>query len=453
MLWLNRDSFTYGYFGEDYHWLVRTRSTLWEAMRPTAGDFYRPFAVNIPYLLAGRLPHGLLLWKIFGFALTFAGYVLLWRWLERLSGRRVLGFIFATFWLFHPAHPYGLLYPNAFDYVLMPVLLISLLLAIECGRQRLALILLAVSCFSKEIAFAFPLLFLLPAWNKKKFAFPREFFFACAIVAVALAVHHGLATEKAGGYLLASSPREIWENFLYLGGRTFLRPYLWNILGWSSLIAAFLASASPKRMPGALLLLMAVFFLPLCLLHDVQTENLGSLFWIFPLGATAALLNGAKFLKKKWQLAPAAAVVFAAQAVTPSGRQAHDLTAARAAIFSSVLERARPLLADCGAFDKVVTQGLPLVLGYDREAEFAVWGLREAYPHLRFFLWKPQAGYVPDLAEPRKWLWVDRTQAEGHPTLIFSRDSEGQLKVEGKNLKNCEGGALEREALTPPTDT
>lgn len=436
-LWINQGAFALGYFGEDYMWLFRTENSgFLDALRPTGG-FYRPLAVNLPYFLFTHLANGLYLWKVTALIVTFAGYLVLWLWLTRLTNESALSLGLATFWLFHPSNAYGIYYANAFDYVLSAPLLIFLLYALELRAWKTALALLAAACLSKELAFGFPLLFLL---RQKQMPWWVLAVSIAGPICLAL-VHHGFAGGMVGGFSLSLAPKAVYRHFLYLGGNTFFgrSSWWWHCFGWLLVIFGaistyFSQNRAALNRGGELLLIAAALFLPLCLFNNILTRDLGPIYWALLLASAALGLHRASPRLRRWF--GWKRIAFLGVLISAFSPYVRNYNTEMAEAHKNFVDQASERLAGCGLFDRVVLSGLETIDPFPDTSEWLVWGLMRKFPKVHFYLLPPPA--VGRYASPYyPLLWVEEWQAAGHPRLQVSKMA-GLLRFSGPDPA-CQG--------------
>ena len=456
---LNHDTFQFGYAVEDNAWLLRvTDSSFWSALRPVPGDYYRPISANIPYLIFSPLKYGLWLWKATSFVVLFLAYGFIISWMGQMAKNRWIGLALATVWLFHPSQSYGIYYVNAFDYVIFPFLLILLLWLLENEKYYWALFVLGLACFSKEMAFAFPFLFLIPTELKKdrpKIILPG----AILVVIAAFLVHRGFSLQSAGGFHFAYSVHEVFKNGLYHFFRIFLQgpaglslDLLWYCVACFLFLAAQIFGLWKGNYPAQrkayfLILAACLFFLPIPMLHRLLSIHLGPIFWVFLLGSVAAgkLFSG---WKESRQVFLSVFLIFGLMFWACFASESRTRIKTFILDNTEVFAIAEPLLRQCGVFDRVVTSGLESVLRGDENAESAIWGFRLRYPHVRFFLEKPSRPVEID--QRSRLMWVELWQISGYPKIQFSLDSHGHVVAASSGDGKCKGSLLEQEALNPP---
>lgn len=421
---LHAPSFGTGWFEEDFSWLALVAGGDWRTLLPMAGGYYRPLAVNLPYLLFGNLAHGPALWAALAWLLVLAGAQTLYRWLRELAVPAAYALGAALLWLACPSQFFALYYRNAFDYVLFPLLTLLFLRDNARGRHGAAFLWFALACGTKEMAYALPLFFLPRS--------PRWFLAGAAFVALFLGMHSGLrlANETTlAGFTPAGpalEPLLAFTNQLVLGKTLAPGSVPWHALAWAwvgwGLARGNIAGirAATARLWPALAL-----FAPLFFLRGVYFEHLALVF--FPLALAFAGVAARERAQSPWPAATLAlAVAVAVSLSAPDTRLQQKDWSNR---FHQVIERSEPALRglkNCGNRDRVVTSGLENVFFDAMHAEHALWGLRYAHPGTVFYL----LGETPDSTiAPHRTMWISEKAAQNLARLHFTFNYQTGMTV------------------------
>ena len=464
---LHAVSFRLPYFGEDFEWLEHISGRdIFGALRSEPGVFFRPLATSLPYFLAEMIPHGRLWWKVIAMLLLSGSGLLFWLWLrERLRNDWLaLVLVLVVFWWYQPSQAYGLLYPNAFDYVLNSFFLLGFFVAAQRRKFGWAMAAMVAGCLSKEMMLALPLCLW---WWRKEFAVPQKWLVAItAITPAFLFFHHGFSFggKKMGGFSLATRWVEIQDNFLGLAGKTFTgNTGSANVDRWYFIASALLILTASLalweqrwrdlRRATGYIILAAVFFLPLVFLRNFRSEHLGPIYWVFLIVAAAEMLGANRAGVWRSFLAPvfalAAVGVIFSWGVTAGGVRERYI--ARADLYFQVLLSTQEKLVGCGRYDQVVLEGLEKVMDSENDARHAAMGLQWINPGAQFFLLRNPGPPYDNPIPNHMPQWAERAQITGHPFFSITRgQGASKLRVQPLGTALCQTSS---EAMYPGTGT
>lgn len=449
LLFLHARSFSLWYYGEDYLWLYYVSGlSFLEVIRPAAGAFYRPLSTNIPFYVFSRFEEGRLVWKALAFACLGISAGWMWAWTKDVSRSPWIALWLTVAWLFNPAQSFGLLYVVAFNYILSPMFLLGFFYCLQKRKFGAALVCFILGLLVKEFFIAVPILFLL--W-RKEYSIPMKFFWiSLAVAALSLLFRGGISLEqkRMGVYALSFDFASLAGHIRYLTGKTFFGATgfpsvdAWYWYAWGLVIAAVAGAAliprSRREMVGVYRHFLAafIFFVPVALIPGVLTEDLGPFYWIFLFGAAAEAWAALQWkIRGAWGAATLGVLGFWLHGF--SAGEFRERYIGLEAKYFQLVQKSLPLLSVCGKFDQIVTVGLEEIFESELYAEFAALALRRAQPGARFYLLN--SGKAPRLRGIPKnaILWVDQWQADGHPTLIYSKDLNQGVSVSWKGNARC----------------
>jgi hypothetical protein len=442
---------SFGFLDEDFAWLFWARSVSWESVLSShSNTIFRPLAANLPYFFLSGSPAGVLGWKLSALLLAFASCFahLLGAWGKPQA---YAFFLSGLLLLLSPYWAFGLNYLNAFDYVLFPFLATAYLRSLGLGKMLWAQIFLLLALFAKEQAILLPIFSLLhPPKGKKAWGILLA---GTALVELVFFLSHGGFGSHGDGQLVGFSLQRSWGGLAdglaklarfsafgetYEGwGRAWAMGY-WLMVLWLFAELAFLREARALKRALLALGLALVFFAPLALAKDLAPYHHGVTFFLL-LGECCVVaithLPPAPLRRAQLVLALLCLVAAALWLRGFSAEAGHYR--ARAALYAEVLRQAEPLLAPCGQWNRVVTQGLPEALGHPNRAEYALWALRWRHPTVRFYALKTEGLNTEAVIPPHRLFWVSEHQAKGHPSLLIRRGDAG-LEVSGNAKEICE---------------
>lgn len=429
-IYLHAVSFSLWFSIEDFGWLVWTDTTKFlSVLAPPAQSNYRPLAVNIPYFIFSKLTHGIFWWKMLGIAIAGLTARLFWVWMRELSGSVWVALALTMLWLFNPSMSFGMVYLNAFDYLLTPFFLLAFLVALRGRNFPLALLLFLLGSFTKELFYACPFFFLL--W-RRQLRIPGKWILLSVFASAGflfLLKGFSLPGGKVAGLSVAHDPILIARHARELIRATFWGHqgalHWWFPFAWATMLLMLLAAArsgrEARKAVGEFLASLAVFFGPLLLLTSVQSEDLGPFYWVLLFSAAA---GGARFWVASltaWRIAPAAlAIVIGSCAYGWQAPGHRNFYAGMSNTYYYFVRAALPALNGCGKFDQVAVAGVDKIFERPMLQEFAVMALRWAQPGAVFFLVGPAEKVAPGNGRLDVDVWKSPAEAEKMPLLQFS---------------------------------
>lgn len=449
-LFLHLKVFQAGYFDEDFAWLSWSRQVSWWTFLKTNQDsYFRPLAVNLPFFLFSGTSAGLIAWKLLALLLTFLSCVLACAGGREKSGLLPL-FGLGLMLLSGPFLHFGIYYRNAFDYVLFPFLAVAYVQCLRAQRPLAAQIVFLLSIFSKEQAILLPVFALLhfPQGRRARIIFAV----GTLTTAVIFLLAHGALVPSEGrvaGFALDFSPRAIMRALVDLfhlnalggshgGWGSFWAACIWAALGW--LAAELLAAREMRALARAALAVMLAlaFFAPLALAANLTPHHHGGGFFFllaqaFVVAVPALKHAAARRLALVMSLL-ALASVGAALMHTKASAEAY---VQRGLAYQKILVASDPMLSRCTKWNRVVTSGLPELLGSNGHAEYAIWALRWRHPGVRFYALTPPGFDVNNVIPVHRPFWVNAHQASGHPSLQLERDAAGEVQAKGNTRETC----------------
>ncbi len=443
--WLYRNTYEFGFFGEDYAWLHWVEITHWTSiLKPELGTYYRPIAANIPYYFFSGSALGLFLWKILNLLLALSGTYAL------LQSRRVpslfwLSVLVGAFWLLGPFQPFSAFYINAFDYRIYPVTILFFLYAVKRETYFLALVWLTFAIFSKEQGIG---LALFPLFLSAKPT--RKYWIGTAILlGLFLFTHHGFISSSGyiGGFPVGLAYSNRLKNAqalleAFVGGSSSNGwELIWNTFAWAfcgsiATILILKRDRSAVRKLSLYLLGVLCLHVPLLFLQGLHPRNLGSSFWAFMFFgsleacATLSLKNIKQLLTL---ISIGTAIGFGCAIINlPESELFYKK---EESLIRNFITSTDPFLNLCNKTDRVVVQNLTKAMGGAWQAKNALWALRWRHPQTRFYLLRPTSlNIITDPNDP--YLWADEWRTKGHPTIKVNRTENG-FEVNGSGLPGC----------------